>query len=81
MSGELDPVAVPPAGFDVTVYPVITLPPSLVGAVNATLAERLPAVATTPVGAPATVVAGVTAAEAAELAELPTALVATTVNV
>ena len=80
MSGELDPVAVPPAGFDVTVYPVIELPPLSVGATKATLAERLPAVATTPVGASGTV-AGVTAAEAAEAAEGPTELVATTVKV
>ena len=57
MSGELDPVAVPPAGFDVTVYPVIALPPLFVGATKATLAEVFPAVATTLVGAPGTVVA------------------------
>jgi hypothetical protein len=58
LMGEVAPVAVMPPGLDVTVYPVITLPPSFVGAVNATLAERSPAVATTPVGAPGTVDAG-----------------------
>jgi hypothetical protein len=56
------------------------LPPSLVGAVQVTEAEALPAVADTPVGAPGTF-AGVTAVEAAEAAPVPLALVAVTVNV
>ena len=40
----------PPAGFDVTVYPVIALPPSLAGALKVTLAELLPGDATTLLG-------------------------------
>jgi hypothetical protein len=81
--GEEPPDTVTPPGLDVTVYPVITLPPLFVGATNATLAEAFPAVATTPVGAPGTIIVavGVTAVEAAEAAELPTELVATTVKV
>ena len=78
--GDVVPIAVMPPGLDVTVYPVIKLPPVLAGATKATLAVVLPAVATTLVGAPGTV-AGVTAADAAEATELPTPLVATTVNV
>lgn len=70
--------ALPP--LDVTVYPVITLPPLLVGALNATLAEAFPVVATTFVGALG-IVAGVTAADAEEGAEFPNALVATIVKV
>ena len=54
--GEEPPDTVTPPGLDVTVYPVITLPPLFVGATNATLAEAFPAVATTPVGAPGTVI-------------------------
>ena len=78
--GDVVPIAVMLPGLDVTVYPVITLPPVLDGATKATLAVAFPAVATTLVGAPGTV-AGVTAADAAEATELPTPLVATTVNV
>ena len=79
--GDVVPIAVKLPGLDVTVYPVIALPPLLNGATKATLAEATPAVATTLVGAPAAVAAGVTADDAAEAAELPTAFVATTVNV
>ena len=72
-------------GLDVTVYPVIALPPSEAGAVKATEACASPAVATTLVGAPGAVsttgATGVTAVEAAEATELPIALVATTVKV
>jgi hypothetical protein len=76
------PVPVPPAGEEVTVYPVIALPPSDEGTVKLTVAWALPAAAITPVGAPGTVGAvGVTAVEAAEGTELPTAFVATTVKV
>ena len=78
--GEVAPVAVKLPGLDVTVYIVIELPPLLAGATNATLAEVFPAVATTPVGAPGTVT-GITADEAADATELPTAFVATTVKV
>ncbi len=51
------PVAVLDPGLDVTVYFVITLPPLLEGAENATEALALPAVATPIVGAPGTVAA------------------------
>ena len=50
------------------------------GALNATEAEVLPRVATAFVGAPG-IVAGVTAAEAAEDGPVPTAVVAVTVKV
>ena len=53
--GDVVPIAVMPPGLDVTVYPVITLPPVLDGATKATLAEATPAVATTLVGAPGTI--------------------------
>ena len=59
---------------------MIAKPPLLAGAVKATLAEALPAVATGEVGAPGTV-AGVTAADAADAAPGPTAFVAVTVKV
>ena len=63
----------------VTVYDVIGLPP-LAGAVQETVAEPLPAVAETPVGAPGTA-AGVTEFDAADPAPVPTAFVAVTVKV
>ncbi len=78
--GELDPEAVKPPGEDVTVYPVMVLPPFEIGAVNATLAWAFPAVATGLVGAPGTVL-GVIAADGAEATEFPAELVATTVKV
>jgi hypothetical protein len=78
--GELGPVVEKFPGEDVTVYTVIALPPSEAGGLNATLACALPAVATGPVGAEGTVI-GVTAVDAVEATEFPTALVATTVNV
>src|SRR2546422_973169 len=61
----------------------MALPPSLAGAVQETDDEALPAVALTAVGAPGTVAGatGVALLEGAEAALLPTALVATTVNV
>jgi hypothetical protein len=60
---------------------VRALPPSF-GAVQVTVAEPLPAVAETAVGAPGTVVPmGVTAADGADAEPVPTALVADTVNV
>ena len=80
MRGELAPVAVILSGEDVTVYPVMAPPPLEAGAVKATLAWALPAVATGLVGAPGTV-CGVTATDAAEATEFPTALIATTVKV
>ena len=76
-------VALAPAGLEVTVYEVMALPPLLAGVVHETLAEALPAVAVTAVGAPGTVAGatGVTLLDASEGALLPTALVATTVKV
>ena len=58
----------------------MVLPPVEAGALNATLACALPAVATGLVGAPGTV-CGVTAPDAIEATEFPTALIATTVKV
>jgi len=63
----------------VIVYEVIALP-LLAGAVHDTVAEVLPDVAVTPVGAPGAV-AGVTEFDAADALPVPTALVAVTVNV
>jgi hypothetical protein len=77
--GELAPVAVKPPGEDVTVYPVMALPPSEAGGINATLAWALPAVATGLVGAPGTVL-GITDPDATEAIEFPAALVAKTVK-
>jgi hypothetical protein len=68
------------AGDEVTVYPVIALPPVDPGALQLTTDDALAIVPETPVGAPGTV-RGVTARDASEAVELPTALVATTVNV
>ena len=76
-------VTLPPAGEDVTMYEVIALPPSASGAVQLTVAEALPPVALTSVGAPGAVAGatGVTLLEARDAGLLPTAFVATTVNV
>jgi len=78
--GLVVPVAVIFPGFEVTVYPVIALPPFDAGAVKLTIACALPAVALTAVGASG-VVYGVTAADAVEALLEPAALVALTVNV
>jgi hypothetical protein len=60
---------------------VIALPPSLAGAVNATVALALPPVAVPIVGAPgAAAVAGVTLFEAADAGPVPTMFVAATVK-
>jgi hypothetical protein len=61
-------------------YPVIAEPPSLAGAVHDTTAWAFPGVAATAVGAPGTVL-GVTAALSNDAGEVPTTLVAVTVNV
>src|SRR5581483_256046 len=72
------------AGGDVghffTPYDVIDAPPSLLGAVHETVADALPAVAVTPVGAPGTSAPGVTAFVVAP-GPVPTELVALIVNV
>jgi hypothetical protein len=63
----------------------MALPPLLAGAAQLTVAEALPAVATTPVGAPGTVITtgatGVTLLEATDAAPAPALLLAVTVNV
>ena len=61
-------------------YSVISAPPSLAGAVKLTLADVLPGVAVTFVGAPGSV-RGVTAFDGAEAGPGPAAFVARTVNV
>jgi hypothetical protein len=58
----------------------MVLPPLEEGAINATLAWALPAVATGLVGAPGTIL-GITDPDATEATEFPAALVATTVKV
>ena len=61
---------------------MIALPPLLAGAVQLTVADALPAVAVTPVGAPGAVGAlGVTALDGDEAGPVPFALVADTVKV
>jgi sulfur carrier protein ThiS len=67
-------------GDEVTVYPVIALPPLDPGALQLTTDEESAAVPETPVGAPGTVL-GVTLADALEATEFPAAFVALTVNV
>jgi hypothetical protein len=79
MQGALH-VAVAPPGEEVAMYDTIAEPPLLAGAVNATVACELPAVAVPIVGAPGTA-EGVTLFDAADGAPVPTALMAATVNV
>jgi hypothetical protein len=74
------PWAVMLPGLDVTVYPVMALPPFEAGAVKLTVVCALPAVAVTFVGAPGTA-AGLTWFEGLDAAPVPTELVAVTVNV
>jgi hypothetical protein len=78
--GLVEPVPVILPGFEVTVYPVIADPPLLAGAVNATIACALPAVAVPIVGAPGPV-EGVTEFEATLAGLIPLAFVAITVKV
>ena len=68
------------AGEEVTVYPVIALPPLDTGALQLTTEEASAIVPETPVGEPGTV-RGVTAKDASEAVEFPAALVAITVKV
>ena len=72
------PVKLP--GVDVAVYTVIVLPPFDAGAVKATLAVVLPAVANPIVGALGTPT-GVTLLDANDAGPVPTELVAVTVKV
>jgi len=71
-------VQVRPPGLEVTVYEVAPA-----DATQATVADALPATAVTPVGADGTtaVNSGITAALAAEAADVPAVFVAVTVNV
>ena len=64
----------------VTVYSVIGAPPSLAGAVKATVAWPLPAVTVIPVGASGAV-EGVTGVDAVEATLVPALFVAVTVKV
>jgi hypothetical protein len=80
MIGLAAPADVMPPGLDVTVYPVIGLPPLSAGAVKLTVARALPATAEAAVGAPGTPT-GVTLLDAADAALTPMAFVAVTVNV
>ena len=64
----------------VTVYVVIVLPPLLAGAVQLTVADALPAVAVTAVGAPGRLF-GITALDGEEAGPVPVAFVADTVKV
>lgn len=67
-------------GVEVTVYPVIALPPLDAGAVQLTNDAVLPTAPLTPVGAPGTV-RGITLPDAAESGESPEAFFARTLNV
>jgi hypothetical protein len=80
MIGLEAPVAVMPPGTDVTVYPVIALPPLDAGAVKLTVACALPPTAVTAVGAPGAVAIGVMLLDATDAAPLPKAFMAVTVN-
>ena len=77
----VDVVQVRPPGEDVTVYPVIELPPVDAGAdQDTTDCAFALAVAETPVGAPGTVI-GTTAAETLDAGPVPEEFVAVTVKV
>ena len=67
-------------GDDATVKPVRAVPPLDDGAVQVTVADAIPLVAVTPLGAGGAV-AGVAAAEAVDAVPVPEALMAATVNV
>jgi hypothetical protein len=79
--GDEAPVAVRPSGEEVTVYPVITAPPLLAGAVKLTVALPLLTMAEILVGTPGAIGAGVTADDALEAVPVPTEFVAVTVKV
>ena len=72
-------VHVLPSGVEVTVYPVIALPPLEAGGDHARTACPSPGTAATPVGAPGTD-RGVTGADGLEDGPVPTMVVALTVN-
>ena len=77
-SGDDLPVALSAPGLDVTVKPVMALPPVFAGALKLTLVPVLSAVAVPMVGAPGTV-KGITS-DQAEYASVPAALVVTTLK-
>jgi hypothetical protein len=68
------------AGDEVTVYPVMALPPLDAGAVQLTTDEASATVPLTSLGAPGTVL-GVTLADGVEATEFNSELVAITLNV
>ena len=73
-------VAVTPPGDEMTVYPVIALPPLEAGAVHETNAWRSSGTADTPMGGSGTV-AGVTEFDTLEAGLVPRELVAVTAKV
>ena len=79
-SGPEDQVQVLPPGVAVTVYPVIGEPPFEAGADHDTSTAALPATAVGAIGAVGDPI-GVTDAEGAEAAPVPTAFAAFTVKV
>ena len=81
-AGRGAPTGALPAVNTLTVKPVIAAPPLLVGAVQLTVAEALPAVAVPMAGTDGAdnVAAGVTVLEKPDCGPVPTALVALTVN-
>jgi hypothetical protein len=76
-----DVVHVTDPGELVTVYELILAPPLLTGAVHDTVAAPFEAIADTPVGAPATIGAGVIDADGLDATPLPALLLAVTVKV
>ena len=77
---SLPPVAAAVESVAVTLYEVMAEPPLEAGAVKATVARVLPAVALTVVGRPGTVF-GTTALEAVDAGPAPAPLLAVTVKV
>jgi hypothetical protein len=73
-------VAVTPPGDEMTVYPVIALPPLEAGAVHETNALRSPDIADTSIGASGGPT-GITTLEGAELGLVPMEFVAVVVKV
>jgi hypothetical protein len=73
-------VHVAPPGVAVAVYPVMTDPPSLLGALQVTVSVPSPSVSVGAATAPGAPI-GVTAAEAAEEGPVPATFVAVTVTV
>jgi hypothetical protein len=79
VNGLAFPVITAPSGSDITVYPVIALPPLNAGALKVTLAESTPAVTFVIVGASGTA-EGVTLAEGMDAGPVPIPFVAVTLK-